>query len=123
MRAGLKRVADTNNNVAYAMDRVAVSNDRLRETIADTSAKELEVKDRVDISLKEYEEMKKTIEDLRSKVKSMSELFDNFKIPYDLPIIPGSVDFYHNDNIIDGTRTYRCEFKVNWLDLPITERR
>ena len=74
---------------------------------------ELSVKNRVDISLKEYMDLVNLCDRLTAQVNNYERIFDRFKIPTDVKILHGSVEFEHMDNICDLRRTYCLRFDVN----------
>lgn len=73
-----------------------------------------ETKDRVDISLKEYEELKRENERLTDKLRHAYMILEKLNIPMSMipNIIPSSVNWYETDSIEFMTRSIRIEFKV-----------
>lgn len=57
-----------------SIDRHAAMDERMRE-------EEIEARDRVDISLKEYENTRATIENLQYQVALYSDFFNHYKLP------------------------------------------
>ena len=78
---------------------------------------ELEVKDRVDISLKEYMNLINERDTLIAKVAMYEEIFKGFELPYNIPIIPGSVEYKHEDRPWEMIRRYHLCFDVDMAGL------
>lgn len=78
---------------------------------------ELETKDRVDISLKEYMNLINERDMLLDKVNTYESIFEGFNLPSGVEIIPGSVSFEHNDDILNLIRRYRLMFDVDLVEL------
>ena len=78
------------------------------------SEAEIESKDRVDISLKEYERLKLENAKLKYEKRSMESIIKRLGIPVDLidRIIPSSVDFVYCDDIKDFKKHCVIRFEV-----------
>lgn len=69
---------------AYTPDpALAKANSEIAKSIREASKEEVESRNRVDITLKEYEEMKRSIENLRASNDRMYRLFEMIGIPYE----------------------------------------
>ena len=77
-----------------------------------------ETRDRVDISLKEYEELKRVNKDLLDRLRHAEHVFNRIGIPADtIPLIdPDSVKVYSAESFDPGRfirkRRYRIEFDM-----------
>ena len=113
---------------AMIYEQLRQSNNAQRETTraimehtkkyAEVKEKEIKAKDRVDISLEEYEAMKAKIRCLENKVDRAAKIFETVKLPWDL-IEDGKVEniLYFNDFDIDtNKREYLIKFSVDELD-------
>lgn len=87
--------------------------------------KQLEVKDRVDLSLKEYKEMQKEIETLKSKIETLESnndflegLIKEFKIWDMLQIIDyTTIKTWVNDDWQENKKKVHITFNINPLEL------
>lgn len=117
-------------NLAYLMsaDMIAQSNAKLGNDILnanrelgkkleDISNAEIRSKDRVDISLEEYEKMKNEIKSLSSEVYRLSRILERIDVPLDKEIIPDSIRTYWCDDAINFRHKFIVEFAVNDFDL------
>ena len=73
-----------------------------------------ETKDRVDISLKEYEELKKENQRLDDELRHAHMILEKLHIPMSMipNIIPSSVNWYESDSVEFMTRNVQIVFKV-----------
>ena len=85
---------------------------KLTEKIDDISKRGIKVRDRVDISLEEYEQMKAEIRRLSIDNRYMTDILSQLRIPLDMRIIPGSIDVVYTHDIKDFRLKYRIEFEV-----------
>ena len=104
-----RNLTDCEIQQIQAYNRIADEMNRANEL----KEEELEVRDRVDISLKEYMNLVNERENLRAKVNNYESIFEGFNLPADVKILPGSIEFDHMDNICDLIRTYCLRFDVN----------
>lgn len=107
-------------------DRIAKSNIQLGkdiiragreygETLRDISEAEIKSKDRVDITLKEYERMKDEICSLSYENKRLRYILERIEAPLDKEIVPNSIRTYWCDSPFEFKRRYRIEFDIdNW---------
>ena len=93
------------------------SNREFGEKLKSISDAEIKSKDRVDISLEEYEYMKNTIKSLSYEVDRLSNILNRIEAPLDKEIIPDSVQTYWCDDAIRFRRIFRVEFAINNFDL------
>ena len=115
-------------SLAYLMsaDMIAQSNRELGNNILRSNREfgeklksiydaEIESRDRVDISRKEYEYMKDKIKSLSYEVERLSDILGRIEVPIDEKIIPDSIVTYWCDNHADFKRKFRVEFEVDML--------
>ena len=115
-----------NKNQAFLIgaDMVVRSNDALGRSIADSnrrlgekfesiSKEEIRSRDRVNITLEEYERMKHELSSLENEVRRLRAILGNIGIPIDKNIIPGSIRTCTMDDFRHFGRTnYRVEFEI-----------
>ena len=95
---------------------------RLRNEMRETKNELLNNKDRVDISLKEYEELKRVNKDLLDRLNQAERILGMLDIPADMiqHIDPDSVKMYSaeafDQNIFVRKRRFRIEFNVEEYD-------
>ena len=65
------------------------------------------------ISLEEYRSMKYQIMNLKAENWRLKRYFDRIKLPYDLPIIPESIETFERDDLEGGVTAYRIQFDVD----------
>ena len=97
------------SNILYA-------NRQLGDTLKSISDTEIKSKNRVDITLEEYENMKNEIKRLSYNVDVLSNILNQIKIPLDKidEIIPDSIKTYWCDNPCDfNKRRFVVEFDIN----------
>ena len=85
---------------------------KLTQTLDDISKREIKVRDRVDISLEEYERMKNEIRRLNGENIQMRAVLGKFHIPLDVKIIPDSIEINYAHDIRWFKRRYRIEFEA-----------
>ena len=107
---------------------VAQSNDRLAETIADSNRKlgeklesisqaKIKSKNRADITLEEYENMKRTIEKLTFDNRCMREVLNRIEVPLGRKIIPDSIRNYCTEDRMNHRYIYAIEFAIDEWDM------
>ena len=81
------------------------------QTISDA---EIKSKDRVDITLKEYDELRNNVRRYEERCRKMGSMIMQMGIPYEVieHIIPGSIDVTTCDDPFNFKRRYRVEFDV-----------
>lgn len=107
-----------------AIREVAASNRKMAETISQTSQDEIQARDRVDITLREYESMKSRIANLESEnnwfktvlgkieFPLVSCLSENFVVPKNIQVSwSDSIDFFNMK------RRYHILFEIAEEDL------
>lgn len=103
---------------------IAIYNDVLSESVAKVShdfgeklesisREEIKSKDRVNITLEEYENMKREIESLKSEVRYLSSILEKIEAPLDKSIIPDSIRTYCCDDYTNYRRVFRVEFAID----------
>lgn len=96
-----------------AARRITTEMTRDRESREKIAEKEIKARDRVDISLEEYENMKKEISELRSSNQFYETVFDRIEIPWDKQIVPDSIHTEWCDHPMDFRRTFKVTFDVS----------
>ena len=98
---------------AYLND-IRVELKRLQDKIETYQERELRARNRVDISLDEYNEMKTKIEDLQLEIDRLRSNLYELNIPNDISIIPGTVEICTRYDEASRKRKYRIEFYTEW---------
>lgn len=104
-----------NSSVIEAARITERSNRELGKKLESISNAEIQSKDRVDIPLKEYLQMRERIEKLEAKYAHMGKLVSQLGIPVEVidDIKRDTIKVTHCDDVRDFTRTYRIEFDVD----------
>lgn len=111
--AAANRIAQSNEQLGRDIRQ---SNKELADRMSENSRAEIKARDRVDISLDEYEHLKKTIESLKSDNAKFRALFDRIKFPIDREIIPESIRVEWSRDPINRRRRWYITFDVDELD-------
>lgn len=98
-------ISSSNNNIARAIEQQNKLNKEKFE-------QEIKSKDRADISLKEYEDMKETIKKLQSENSYLKDVVSFFQIPDYLKVIPESIMFEEYQNPASLQTHYLIKFKA-----------
>ena len=109
---GANMIAESNRELGRDIYR---SNRELSCTLKNISDAEIESKDRVNISLKEYESMKDKISSLSYQVDRLCEILKRIEAPLDKNIIPDSIRTCWCDDW--NRRIFRVEFAIDEFDL------
>lgn len=98
---------------------------RFGNKLAEISREEVKARDRVDITLAEYERMKNLISDLSAENRRLRGVFEKIGVPADLPIIQDSIRRYYAADYMSFRQqdTIRIEFKIDTLDLSPEQRK
>ena len=86
-----QRIANSNQQVANAI----YNQNKVNKEISDN---EIKSKNRVDISLEEYEKIKKELENLRYENKYLRNIFEKFELPSNEKILIETIErrsFFH----------------------------
>lgn len=83
------------------------------EKLETISKEEIKSKDRVDITLEEYENMKREINSLKSEVQYLGSILEKIEAPLDKNIIPDSIRTYYSDDYMNYRRVFRVEFAID----------
>jgi hypothetical protein len=103
-------------------NKTAASLDRMTEAIKDFSESqeviskaEIKSKDRVDIPLSEYLEMRERISIQDSKLRSLYCTVKRLGIPLEVidSIVPDSIEVYRNEDVKDFITHYMIKFDVD----------
>lgn len=98
---------------------IAIANScrELGRTFETISKEEIKAKDRVDITLEEYENMKRKISSLESEVRYLCSILEKIEAPLDKNIIPDSIRTYYSDDYENFRRVFRVEFAIDEREL------
>lgn len=109
---GADMIAQSNRELG---NDIIKSNRELGEKLQSIFNAEIKSKDRVDITLEEYEHMKNKIKSLSYEVDRLSDILGRIEVPFDEKIIPDSIVTYWCDNHADFKRKFRVEFEIDML--------
>ena len=92
---------------------------QLTETIEAANDKEIEARDRVNISLEEYNKLVSKVRILENENSNYRKFFNALGVPYDLPIIPESAILRKEllGPLSIDTQKYQIEFDVRINEL------
>lgn len=93
------------------------ANRELGEKLETISNAEIKSKDRVDISLAEYEKMKSKIRALSYEVDRLTHILKRIEVPLDKEIIPDSIETYWSEDAVNRRHIFNVRFAVNDFDL------
>lgn len=90
---------------------------KVAEAVERASKAEVESRNRVDITLKEYEQMKEDIRVLNGLVRDYEEFFNKINFPFGEKVIPETIqttysDVYSRNPLDPGKIRVRIEFEV-----------
>ena len=109
---GTDRIAKSNFQLGEDIVR---ANRELGQTLKGISEAEIKSKDRVDITLEEYERMKYEISSLSYENNRLKNILERIEVPLDKEIVPNSIRSYWCDSPFEFKRRYRIEFDIdNW---------
>lgn len=111
---GMDTIAQSNRELGNDIIR---SNRELGEKLKSISNAEIKSKDRVDISLEEYENMKNQIKSLSHEVDRLSSILERIEAPLDKAIIPDSIRTCWCNDIMNCRHIFRVEFAIDNFDL------
>lgn len=80
------------DKTTQAIRDAAIAQREITKKQMELQREELETRDRVDISLKEYERIKEKILFLERENEGYREILSRFRFPLDAKIVPGSVN-------------------------------
>ena len=88
--------------------------EKFGNTLQTISDAEIKSKDRVDITLKEYDELRNNLRRYEERCRKMGSMIMQMGIPYEVieHIIPGSIDVTTCNDPCNFKRRYRVEFDV-----------
>lgn len=96
---------------------ICKSNRELGEKLESISKAEIKSKDRVNISLEEYEKMKREIKSLSYEVDRLTNILTRIDVPLDKEIIPDSIRTHWCDDALYHRHIFRIEFAVDNFNL------
>jgi len=114
---GANMVAQSNRDVAQSNrnlgNLIAKSNREYNEKLEEISKAEIKSKNRVDISLEEYETMKKQIEWLEYEVRRLQSIFEKIEFPFNLDVIPDSIETTYCNDHLNFRKIFNIQFAVD----------
>ena len=96
---------------------LAKSNEILAEKIEAATKADIEARDRVDISLEEYNHMKNQIRKLEVENGRLKTLLEKIRFPFSLNVVPDTISTCYCHDPMDFMVNVEIRFKVNDLDL------
>ena len=111
---GANAVAKSNDNLA---ETIRFSNQELGEKLKSISDAEIKSKDRVNITLEEYENMKSTIKSLTYENEWLREILNKIEAPLDKEIIPNSIRTRYCEDIMNRRYVFNVEFAIDEWDM------
>ena len=107
------------NLIMHGNDSSSCELRRIRQTMERSihELKTLQVeRDRVDISLKEYEELKRENQHLNDELRHAHMILEKLHIPIRMipNIIPSSVSWYESESAEFMTRRIQINFNIEW---------
>lgn len=106
----------TNSNNRLGND-IVNANRELAEKLESISNAEIKSKDRVDISLEEYENMKAEISSLSCEVYELRNILKRIDVPLDKKIVPDSIKTCWCEDAVNHRHIFNVRFAVNDIDL------
>lgn len=107
---GANMVAQSNRDLGNI---IAESNREYNEKLEEISKAEIKSKNRVDISLEEYETMKKQIEWLEYEVRRLQSIFEKIEFPFNLDVIPDSIETTYCNDHLNFRKIFNIQFAVD----------
>lgn len=92
---------------------IAKSNREYAEKLEKISKAEIKSKDRVNITLEEYENMKKQIERLDYEVCRLQSILKKIEVPFELDIIPDSIETNYCTDHLNFRKIFNVRFAYN----------
>lgn len=104
------------DNSLEAAARVTAEMELDRESRERIAREEIKARNRVDITLEEYESMKQEIKKLRDSNRFYERVFDRIEIPWDKNIVVDSIDTFENKDYMNFRRTYLIHLSVDEME-------
>lgn len=111
---GANMIAESNRQLGSSIRQ---SNRELGEKLENISKAEIKSKNRVDISLEEYENMKNKIKSLSYEVDRLTKILTRIDVPLDKDIIPDSIKTCWCEDYWNNRVKFIIEFAVDNFDL------
>lgn len=93
------------------------ANRELAEKLESISNAETKARDRVNISLEEYENMKAKISSLSCEVYELRNILKQIDVPLDKKIVPDSIETHWCEDAVNHRLIFNVRFAVNDIDL------
>lgn len=107
---GANMVAQSNRDLG---NLIAESNREYARKLKEISDAEIKSKDRVNITLEEYETMKKQIEWLEYEVRRLQSIFEKIEFPFNLDVIPDSIETTYCNDHLNFRKIFNIQFAVD----------
>lgn len=109
-------------NISRLGKSIEKSSKTLAESIAEASKDDINARDRVDITLEEYERLKEENARLRMEILDLRRIFSVLRFPVNIwkRVKPDTIKTSVCHNIRDFTDTFRIEFDVD-VSYPMGE--
>ena len=104
---------DYSKGLERASSRICSQMELDRKSKENIAQKEIKARNRVDISLEEYERMKDEISSLRCEVNQMRNRLEQFNEVVELNIVSDTMNILYDHNIIDNTM--RCIIRFEFI--------
>lgn len=111
---GTDNIVESNRQLS---DDIWRANKQLSNTLQNISDADIKARDRVNITLEEYESMKNKISSLSYEVDRLRKILERIEAPLDKEIIPDSIRSYWCDDIRDFKRKFIVEFEIEHWNL------
>lgn len=101
-----------NHSVVEAARINSLSQEKFAKQLKDISEAEIKSKDRVDITLEEYERLKSDLDMFRTQSMRLEAMFDRIGIPYHVfdKIVPESISVSTCDNHMNFMKRFYIQF-------------
>ena len=107
---GANMIAQSNRDLGNV---IAESNREHGRKLEEISKAEIKARDRVDITLEEYESMKNQIKWLDYEVHRLQSIFEKIQVPYELDIIPDSIETTYCTDHLNFRKIFNVRFAYN----------
>lgn len=109
-------IQDNSRGILEASARVTAEMRRDRESREKIAHEEIKARDRVDITLEEYENMKQEIKELRDTNRFFKAVFDRIEIPWDKNIVVDKITTFEGNDNMNFRRTYLIHLSVDEME-------
>ena len=109
------------NKVSQAIRDAEITQKEITKKQMELKREDFETRDRVDISLKEYEKMKDRIRELESKKDAYEKILSKFNFPIDAQVVPGSVKTSYKESPMSDpmNNAFMCRISFLTMEEPV----